>query len=430
VRRIELREYSEKVVDLDVPELDAIGAAAAGRLTIRRLPGGSHAVSSGPHVGVLVAGDVQVVVQPKVGLYNLFLMLGVGSPTFAAEPALFRRDDDLLDAMVGVFAAAVERATQRGVLRGYRRIEERLISPRGRIDVTAQMRRPATPSPVSCSFDEFTADVTENRALLAALERLLRLPGLVAGQRARLAHLAHRFEEVLPTVVDPVVLDRWRPNRLNQHYEVPLRLAAVILRNVTLRQPISESHNDEVTAPSFMVNMNDLFQDFVADRLRRALHGHLSVETEPKVHLAVHGRLAMKPDLVFRMNGRRRREPAVYVGDVKYKLSSGPARMSDYYQLLAYTTALEVDEGVLIYAQYPDPTATVLSGDDEIDDELGDEAVHTVQIVNTDKLLHVYRLPLAGPNESVEEGLRRLARWLLSRGAAASTAHTLVRFTG
>ncbi len=42
----------------------------------------------------------------------------------------------------------------------------------------------------------------------------------------------------------------------------------------------------------------------------------------------------------------------VYVGDVKYKLTrSGLARNTDYYQLLAYATALGLSEGLLIYCQ-------------------------------------------------------------------------------
>lgn len=118
------------------------------------------------------------------------------------------------------------------------------------------------------------------------------------------------------------------------------------------------------------------------------------------MHLAVGGRLRMAPDLVMRRNGRD-----VDVGDVKYKLSSGRGRMSDYYQLLAYATALSLGEGVLIYAQDPGDVA----------DPIGDERVHSVRIRNTEKILHVYRLPLTGTNEELEDELSELAEWIVTR---------------
>ena len=63
--------------------------------------------------------------------------------------------------------------------------------------------------------------------------------------------------------------------------------------------------------------------------------------------------VAMRPDLVFREPGGDER----YVGDVKYKLTADArGRSGDYYQLLAYTTAMDLPEGVLIYCRRQDDT--------------------------------------------------------------------------
>ncbi len=59
--------------------------------------------------------------------------------------------------------------------------------------------------------------------------------------------------------------------------------------------------------------------------------------------------------------------------------------------------------------------ATAVTGDDAIDDPLGDEPVHTVRIRNTSTSLHVYRLPLTGTNDQVEAGLANLADWIHRR---------------
>jgi 5-methylcytosine-specific restriction enzyme subunit McrC len=323
-------------------------------------------------------------------------MLGVAPPRDFDAAHSMSAEPELLSVMAALFAEALEDATARGVLHGYRSTEERLVAPRGRIDMNEQLRQPAIISPIACRYDDYTADVFANRALVAALDRLHRVPLLEPQLRVRLGRLAPRFEDVAHTNVDPSAIDRWRPNRLDQHYERAMRIAALVLRNLSFSQRVGDHRN-----LSFTVNMNDLFQEYVTSRLRRHLRGHIEVIGEPAVPLTESStHLRMEPDLVF-----RRPQGAVYVGDVKYKLSNERARISDYYQLLAYTTAMDLPEGVLIYAQAPD-------GDPELSSP---QLVHTSRIRHTDKLVHVYRLPMEVPAAELEDGIEQLATWIRGR---------------
>jgi 5-methylcytosine-specific restriction enzyme subunit McrC len=388
---IELAEYQKRIVPLTRSDADALRLAAGNRLTVGlSTTDGHYELTATQHVGAIVTGNVSVAIRPKVPLHNMFLLLGVKPPEFDGTLFGFGQDADLLSVMAAVFTTAVDRATARGVHRGYRPTEERLASPRGRIDLVQQVRRPALVSPMACRFDEYTADHFPNRVLVAALDRLGRVPGLGVGLRIGLNRLAPRFTEVARVVVDPLAVDRWKPSRIDAHYETAMRLAALILRNLTL------THRSAATpAASFTVDMNDLFEAFVADRLAKHLR-HLRLVTEPPVALATSSGLTMKPDLVFRHDDRD-----VYVGDTKYKMSTGPARLRDYYQLLAYATAMNLPEGVLIYAQDPvDPAAG--SG----------QQVHTIEVLNSQKVIHTYRLPLTGSNADVELALKRLAGWI------------------
>lgn len=89
------------------------------------------------------------------------------------------------------------------------------------------------------------------------------------------------------------------------------------------------------------------------------------------------------------------------VGDVKYKLTgTGRARNPDYYQLHAYTTALGLSRGVLIYCQADDapPRRTVIRGREG------------------ETTLTCYPLPLSGTRQDVEASLDTLADTL--RGQA------------
>ena len=52
----------------------------------------------------------------------------------------------------------------------------RLVALRGRIDLPAQLRQPGIELPIACVFEEYTADILENRYLKCAVRRLLRVP--------------------------------------------------------------------------------------------------------------------------------------------------------------------------------------------------------------------------------------------------------------
>jgi 5-methylcytosine-specific restriction enzyme subunit McrC len=97
----------------------------------------------------------------------------------------------------------------------------------------------------------------------------------------------------------------------------------------------------------------------------------------------------MRPDLVFREPGGDER----YVGDVKYKLATDArGRSGDYYQLLAYTTAMDLPEGVLIYCRRQD----------DLDQS-------TVTVRNARKKLVLRSVDLTGPSAKVEHEIAELA---------------------
>ncbi len=389
IETIGIREYESVEIPLTDEQLRGLIAAdVTEAINIGAAGGGSYRLTAGSKIGAVVSPSLSVLIRPKIELENVFLMLGVSVPRYSARTFGFDTSGELLPAMAEVFAHAVDAATVRGVLRGYRGIEERLVAPRGRIDITQQLKRPATPIPVACRFDEHTADILLNRGLLAAISRLSRVPGLSPQLRERLFRLRPRFEEVAAVEVPPETLDRWKPGRLDRHYETAVRLASMILRNLTLQDQFGGQRS-----ASFTIDMNDVFQAFVADRLALYLRGRLTVREEPPVLLAVNATRTMRPDIVVARAG-----VAVYVGDSKYKLSGGQARINDYYQLLAYTTVMGLDEGVLIYCQ-----------------DTEDKPDHPLVVRNIAKKLITYRLPMAGSVESVEQALEDLAWWIHDR---------------
>lgn len=127
----------------------------------------------------------------------------------------------------------------------------------------------------------------------------------------------------------------------------------------------------------------------------------LEVSEQHPVALSRSPWVGMAPDLVFQRDGK-----PVFVADVKYKLTgSGMARTDDYYQLLAYTTAMGLGAGLLIYCR-------------------ADEAPErTITVVRSGQRLHTRPVDLAGKPKDVVQALDELAETVrrLSAPAGGST---------
>ena len=174
-----------------------------------------------------------------------------------------------------------------------------------------------------------------------------------------------------------------------------------------------------------MLDMNELFERFVTERLRRALRGRLDVKDQHRDRLDEERTVTIKPDLLFQSGGSPR-----FVGDIKYKLTDEAARgrHPDYYQLLAYTTALDLPEGVLIYclnanlSDDPDDNGSIAGLPRRFATEgsasPGAAAASSVRVRHAGKVLHPYALDLSGTPDDVAKNVRELADWIANRAAA------------
>ena len=421
---VELREYSREVLALTSEQAAALNRVGDGQyLSVE--PGehsGRWQVSARNYVGSINVAGLQVLVRPKIPLRNLFLLLEVGlrERNWRDEAVRFETTGDLLPALVSFFARTTETTLARGLYHSYREQRDRLVALRGRVDVARQLAQPGVVIPTACQFTEFTADLIENSYLKAAIARSLRVAGVQPIDRRRLMQHLVTLEDVDDVRHHHTDHERVVFTRLNEHYKPALRLARLVLANLTLQDVVGETQ-----ASSFMLDMNELFERFVTERLRRELRGQLEVKGQHRDKLDEDGTVAIKPDLLLRSGGSPR-----LVADIKYKLTDEAAsgRHPDYYQLLAYTTALDLPEGVLIYcldANRPDDP----DGNGPIAGPLGTRAaeqaasedtpaVSSVQVRHADKVLHTYALDLSGTSDDMARNMRDLADWIARRAGA------------
>jgi 5-methylcytosine-specific restriction enzyme subunit McrC len=296
-------------------------------------------------VGAARIGDLTVRVTPKVKIARLLFLLGysVHGPAWQPSAVDLGTADDLVPAIAAALWRQLARAIHQGLLPGYVTVEESSPVLRGRLRESAQLAaRHGLPLPLEIRHDEFTVDIAENQILRTAAERMLLVPRVDDESRRMLRRLLRDFADV-SSIPHGDSIPAWQPTRLNSRYHAALRLAELVLRATSVEHAIGA-----VAVNGFLIDMPQLFQDFVTVALREALEGAHGgyVAAEPLHHLDEAGRVRLYPDIVWRVGGL----PAAVI-DAKYKAEKPRGYPNaDLYQMLAYCTVLGLRTGHLVYA--------------------------------------------------------------------------------
>ena len=320
------------------------------RLQIEELRRGLR-VRTRSWVGVVRLPTVEIRVVPKVtgDLLGLVRLLeyasGLDALTRLRNGATLEvSGDSLLELVVLLFVEATERVLRRGLLPGYVEREEDLPIVRGRILGDRQvLERFGQLDRIICRFDDLEHDIVENRLLAAALQ--------VASPRVASVGLQRRISRlrgVLEPLCDTDQLDltgartTMTYNRLNAHYETAHHLGWLLFDALGI---------DDLFAPgqtrsfSFLLNMNQLFERFVARVVE-----HVLPAARYRVMSQIHFKsvvwnvssqrpyASIIPDVVV----ERRGEPECRVPiDAKYKLYDERGfDPGDIYQTFLYAFAL------------------------------------------------------------------------------------------
>jgi 5-methylcytosine-specific restriction enzyme subunit McrC len=399
---LELAEYGEVEVTLTADQERILQNLARGRLIIT--PGGAPdrwRIKATSYVGTIVSPGVRLLIKPKMPIANLFYLLEASGKALNIRPEVFDYDQtrDLVPSFATFYARHLGTALSRGIPRDYLEHHERLSTIRGRISLPAQRQQAGLPLPAECRFDEYTADIPLNRILAGATARLLRLPRVTASTRRTLQQLAARLAEASqPTPAD--LRSATVFTRMNGHCRPAEHLARLVLGRSSLLDAAGTAG-----AAVFLIDMNKVFEQFVASRLRRYLARQLIVDTQLPSKLDADGHIRMRPDLVFRPKAGAN----CYVADTKYKITAtGLGLETDYYQLLAYTSALNLPEGLLIYCQHD-----------------GNAPPHQITVLSTGTRLATWALRLDRTPSDLEAELQDLARHIAARATTPESTRAV-----
>lgn len=303
-------------------------------------------LTPGDWVGfVPIDRDLGVAFLPKVPIRNLFRMLEYAYRLDLLLPGGLTNAETLTEFYERLALILARRVLDRGRKGFYRRyVPEYDLLPfvRGRLDLRERCRRPWVVR-VPCHYEEHTADIDDNRILAWTLHHIARngactervLPTVRRSYRT-----IHGFTTLAPyTGWD--CLDRVY-DRLNDDYQPMHALCRFFLDH---SGPMHE-RGDRVMLP-FLINMAGLFEQFVAEWLRRNLSPSLKLEAQRRVPFGQGDVLNFQMDIVLR---DARSGKALCVIDTKYKAPQSPDT-GDVYQIVTYALALGAPSAVLLYPQ-------------------------------------------------------------------------------
>lgn len=390
---LRLQEHGQ--VDLRLEESTAVYLERAYEhaLDVRMLGVGLYRVTAKSHVGVIVAPRLEILITPKCGLANTMAMIGwaYDLAAFRDERTLLADVKDFREALVALFLTECERLLRQGIRRGYGEREDDLVSMRGRLRVDAHARRgPGSAWRLPCRFEEFTGDVPFNQVLRYTLEQIG--PPPAPRFASRLQRLRHLLQELSLVRFRPSDIEAFSYDRLNEHYRPVHALCRLILeaRGVELEQ-------GSMSTGSLLVDMNRLFEAFLARWLQAHLRAPWSLRSQWQSTLDQGQQVAIRPDLVLLREGR-----PVLVADTKYKVDKVRPSREDAYQALAYCRGLGVRQCVLIY---PD---------------LGRDGSR-VTVRDGENAIGVAGIPLGRSWAEVLEAMEGLARELVRSGEETSS---------
>ena len=249
--------------------VDALNASRMLRL--RELKNGVE-VSSASYVGRVRVGNLNITVLPKLKAASLLRLLryafGFRRLELVSDTTHLVDQCGFEDLLISQLNAEVQELISRGLRRAYVRQDDRLASPRGRIDINRLALDGGTvTATLPCQYFPRLEDTFLNRILLAGLKLAASIASLLQLRREsrRLASLME--EQVSRITLDGAVMDlaARRISRLSTAYIPALSIIRLLVESQGI---VLQGKTLTTTLPGFLFDMNTFFQALVSRFLR------------------------------------------------------------------------------------------------------------------------------------------------------------------
>lgn len=264
----------------------------------------------------------------------------------------------ILEIFISVFLKEMELLLKRGIKHHYSSTEENQKYLKGRLLFSENLKQNLVRRErFFVIYDEFKADIPQNRILKSALV-YLKDKSRSSKNICQIISFLYLFEEVSECKnVEKDLQNLNGQNRLFNYYEVALQWAKVFLQNKSFTSYKGNHLNTAILFP-----MEILFESYVAHKIKQT-YPLWEISTQDRKHYLVsdlnlkQNKFRIRPDLVIQ------HKELTIVADTKWKIinqdlpaSNYNISQSDMYQLFAYGKKYQSNSGkthlMLIYPNH------------------------------------------------------------------------------
>jgi 5-methylcytosine-specific restriction enzyme subunit McrC len=306
---------------------------------------GRHAIKTFQYVGYIVLPNHIISISPKISDISFINMVRYGLQLLELKtedfPASDERQPNYYDLLVRFLLQELELILQRGLYTSYANYEDNLTSIRGKILFKEQiLYNRNRGDKVFCSFSELTSDILENRVIKYTLFYLLQCNFIHNDIIAKLVEYYKRMDQVELMSIHADAFKSINYSSLNDHYRPILKICELILRDSSLDLEVI----GDKSASSFTIDMNKLFEDFVANLLIEKLGEENIMLQQTEYPEVKANKLKIRLDIEIFRNGI----PLIIL-DTKYKEYDNAPDMGYIAQLSLYSLSTRIKNCGLIY---------------------------------------------------------------------------------
>lgn len=261
----------------------------------------------------------------------------------------------VLEIFISLFLEEFELILQRGIKQHYITRRENETALKGRLQIEQQVRKNLIKKQYFfVEYDEFHADIPQNRILKAALT-VLNLKTRLTRNRIKIINYLGLLDEIpFPASMEKDLIAVHNQSRLFSYYDQALKWARIFLRGESFTSFKGKEVNQAILFP-----MEQLFEAYVANQISKALTDWNVYVQDRKHHLVENHKgeckFRIRPDLVIKNN------EVTIVADTKWKIldqnlysQNYLISQSDMYQLYSYGKKYhQEDKNVKLLLIYP-----------------------------------------------------------------------------
>jgi len=316
-------------------------------------------------VGFLSVGKNTIQILPKISkeykeneiVRNLLFMLSFTRKLEIKETEISklckRKENNLFEIFVYLFSKNLMEIIKRNFHRNYNPCEDDLCFIKGKISFTENLRKNLVRKhKLHCIYSEFTENILLNQIFRYTVSLLLKITKDRENYRL-LKQLELIFSDITLKRIEIYDFDKVHLNRLNRYYEPLINLSKLFISHGSI-----QLFHDRLETFSFVFDMEKLFEEFVAEFIKRNKARLFPDNIRIKPHDATKKLVeapkplfTLIPDILISSKDKK------LIIDTKYKLldkedAKNGVSQSDMYQMLAYALKHGCKDVVLLYPRH------------------------------------------------------------------------------